>query len=123
MKVRVGREASGHARCFERRLAELNFEIWIGDAAEIRASGPARRRPIARMHSYLALAAGGSLSTDLDTELENRDLRQLLRHRHRLMQKQLQAVALNEGLRCKKRLCAIPLVPHGRAGDGAILRK
>jgi transposase len=41
---------------------------------------------------------------------ENRDLRQLLWHRHRMVQartrvmNQLQAVALNEGLRCKKRL-------------------
>jgi len=36
-KVRVGMEASGYARWFERLLAELNFELWIGDAAEIRA--------------------------------------------------------------------------------------
>jgi transposase len=41
---------------------------------------------------------------------ENRDLRQLLWHRHRMVQartrimNQLQAVALNEGLRCKKKL-------------------
>src|SRR6202795_5350500 len=41
---------------------------------------------------------------------ENRDLRQLLGHRHRLVQagtrimNQLHAVALNEGLRYKKRL-------------------
>ena len=35
MKVRVGMEASGHARWFERLLAELNFELWIGDATEI----------------------------------------------------------------------------------------
>ena len=35
IKVRVGMEASGHARWFERLLAELNFELWIGDAAEI----------------------------------------------------------------------------------------
>src|ERR1700730_1791478 len=34
-KVRVGMEASGHARWFERLLAELNFEVWIGDATEI----------------------------------------------------------------------------------------
>jgi len=33
--VRVGMEASGHARWFERLLAELHFELWIGDA-EIR---------------------------------------------------------------------------------------
>jgi hypothetical protein len=30
MKVRVGMEVSGHARWFERLLAELNFELWIG---------------------------------------------------------------------------------------------
>jgi hypothetical protein len=41
---------------------------------------------------------------------ENRDLRQLLWHRDRMVQartrimNQSQAVALNEGLRCKKRL-------------------
>ena len=35
-KVRVGMEASGHARWFERLLAELQVELWIGDAAEIR---------------------------------------------------------------------------------------
>jgi len=37
MAVRVGMEASGHARWFERLLAELQFELWIGDAAEISA--------------------------------------------------------------------------------------
>ena len=35
MKVRVGMEASGHARWLERLLAELNLELWMGDAAEI----------------------------------------------------------------------------------------
>jgi hypothetical protein len=32
-------EASGHARWFERLSPELRFELWIGDAAEIRGSG------------------------------------------------------------------------------------
>jgi hypothetical protein len=32
VKVRVGMEASGHARWFERLLAELQFELRIGDA-------------------------------------------------------------------------------------------
>jgi transposase len=35
MKVRVGMEASGHARWLARLLAELNIELWMGDAAEI----------------------------------------------------------------------------------------
>jgi transposase len=37
VKVRVGMEASGHARWFERLLEELSFELWTGDAAKIRA--------------------------------------------------------------------------------------
>jgi len=36
VKVRVGMEASGQARWFERLMGELQFELWIGDAAEIR---------------------------------------------------------------------------------------
>ena len=64
---------------------------------------------------------------------ENRDLRQLLWHRHRMVQartrimNQLQAVALNEGLRCKKRLWRTERQQlesfswlRGPAGDGAI---
>jgi transposase len=35
--VRVGMEATGHARWFERLLVELNFELWIDDPAQIRA--------------------------------------------------------------------------------------
>jgi hypothetical protein len=58
----------------------------------------------------LALVAGRSLSADLGTEMENRDRRQLLWHRPRMVKararimNQLQAVALNEDLRCQKRL-------------------
>lgn len=36
--VRVGIEASGQSQWFERLLAELGHEVWIGDAAKIRAS-------------------------------------------------------------------------------------
>lgn len=43
MKVRAGTEASGQARLFERLLAELKVELWIGDAAEIRAK-PVRQK-------------------------------------------------------------------------------
>ena len=34
--ARVGMESSGHSRWFERLLRELQFELWIGNAAEIR---------------------------------------------------------------------------------------
>src|SRR5499425_1678744 len=36
-QVRVGMEASGHARWFERLLGELQLELWIGDATEIQS--------------------------------------------------------------------------------------
>jgi len=37
VSVRVGMEATGYSRWFERLLAELGFELWIGDPAEIKA--------------------------------------------------------------------------------------
>ena len=49
--VRVGMESSGHARWFERLLRDLQFELWIGDAAEFVPSGYASRRRIVRMRS------------------------------------------------------------------------
>src|SRR5579864_5689345 len=51
-QVRVGMEASGHARWFERLLAELNFELWIGNAAKIRAKR-VRKQKTARSRSGL----------------------------------------------------------------------
>jgi transposase len=110
-KVRVGIEASGHARWFERLLAELNFELWIGDAAEIR-SKQVRKQKTDRQDAQLLLRL---MIEDRFPRIwvpswENRDLRQLLWHRHRMVQartrimNQLQAIALNEGLLCKKRL-------------------
>jgi transposase len=111
VKVRVGMEASGHARWFERLLAELQIELWIGDAAEIR-SKQVRKQKTDRQDAQLILKL--MLKDDFPqiwvASWENRDLRQLLWHRHRMVQartrimNQLQAVALNEGLRCKKRL-------------------
>src|SRR3989475_9683309 len=35
--VRVGMEACGHYPWFERLLAELGHELWLGDAGKIRA--------------------------------------------------------------------------------------
>ena len=116
-KVRVGMEASGHARWFERLVAELQFELRIGDAAEIRTKR-VRKQKTDRQDAQLILRL---LLEDRFPQIwvpswENRDLRQLLWHRHRMVQartrimNQLQAVALNEGLRCKKKLWR----EHGR---------
>src|SRR5271169_342178 len=110
-KVRVGMEAIGHARWFERLVAELQFELWIGDATVIHAKR-VRKQKTDRQDAQLILRL--MLKDDFPQiwvpSWENRDLRQLLWHRHRMVQartrimNQLQAVALNEGLRCRKRL-------------------
>jgi transposase len=111
VKVRVGMEASGHARWFERLLAELNFELWIGDAAEIRAKRVRKQKTDRQDAQHiLRLLLKDDFPRIWVASWENRDLRQLLWHRHRMVQtrtrimNQLQAVALNEGLRWKKRL-------------------
>jgi hypothetical protein len=89
----------------------LQFELWTGDAAAINAKR-VRKQKTDRQDAQLILRL--MLKDDFPQiwvpSWENRDLRQLLWHRHRMVQartrimNQLQAVALNEGLRCKKRL-------------------
>jgi len=111
LKVRVGMEASGQARWFERLLAELEVEVWIGDAAEIRAKRVRKQKTDRQDAQHiLKLMLKDDFPQIWVPSWENRDVRQLLWHRHRMVQmrtrimNQLQAVALNEGLRCKKRL-------------------
>jgi transposase len=101
--------------------------LWIGDAAEIR-SQRVRKQKTDRQDAQLILKL--MLKDDFPQiwgpSWENRDLRQLLWHRHRMVQartrimNQPQAVALNKGLRCKQRLWrergrqqleSFPLVP------------
>jgi len=110
-KVRVGMEASGHARWFERLLKGLQFELWIGDAAEIRAKR-VRKQKTDRQDAQLLLRlmVEDRFPRIWVADAANRDLRQLLWHRHRLVQmrtrimNQLHVVALNEGVRRKKAL-------------------
>ena len=110
-QVRVGIEATGHSRWFERWLAELNFELWIGDPAEIRAKRVRKQRNdrFDAQH-ILKLMLEGTFPRIWVPTPENRDLRQLVWHRHRLVgmrtrvMNQLQAVAMNEGIRRKKGL-------------------
>src|SRR5467141_629966 len=111
VSVHVGLEANGYSRWFERLLAELGFEVWIGDAAEIKKLRVRKQktdREDARLMRKLLLE--NRFPRIWVPSPENRDLRQLLWHRHRLVQmrtrimNQLQAVAMNEGYRWKKKL-------------------
>jgi transposase len=109
--VRVGMEATGYARWFERLLAALGVELWIGDPAEIKAKRIKKQktdRNDARL--LLRLMREDNFPRVWVPSRENRDLRQLLWHRHRLVQmrtrimNQLQALAMNEGRRWKSKL-------------------
>jgi transposase len=109
--VRVGMEASGHGRWFERLLEGLGLELWRGDATVIRAKrGRKQKTDREDARHILKLLLKDDFPRIWVPSWENRDLRQLLWHRHRMVQartrlmNQVQAVALNEGLRCKKRL-------------------
>ena len=110
-EARVGMEASGHSRWFERLLRDLQFESWIGDAAEIRTKR-VRKQKTDRQDAQLLLRfmLEDRFPRIWVPDAENCDLRQLLWHRHRLVQmrtrvmNQLHVVALNEGLRRKKAL-------------------
>ena len=101
--VRLGMESSGHSRWFERLLRELGFELWIGDAAEIRTKR-VRKQKTDRQDAQLLLRLmmEGRFPRIWVPDAANRDLRQLLWHRHRLVQmrtrvmNQLHVVALNE---------------------------
>src|ERR1700721_1070351 len=109
--VRVGMEATGYSRWFERLLAELGIEVWIGDAAEIKTKRVPKQktdREAARL--LLRLLRENNFPRIWVPSAENRDLRQLLWHPDRMVQmrtrimNQLQALAMNEGQRRKKKL-------------------
>jgi len=75
------------ARWFERLLAELGFEVWIGDPAKIktkRVKKPKTDREDARL--LLRLMREDNFPQIWIPSPENRDLRPLLWHRHRLVQ-------------------------------------
>ncbi len=111
VSVRVGMEATGYSRWFERLLAELGIEVWIGDAAKIKTKR-IRKQKTDRQDAQLLLKLllENNFPRVWVPSPENRDLRQLLWHRHRLVQmrtrimNQLQALAMNEGQRRKKKL-------------------
>jgi transposase len=54
LHVRVGMEASGHGRWFERLLGDLQFELWVGNAAKIRTKR-VRKRKTDRQDAQLLL--------------------------------------------------------------------
>lgn len=109
--VRVGMEATGAMQWFERLLGELGHELWVGDASAIRASAPRWQKNDQRDAEHLRrLLIEKRFPRIWIPSLRERDARQLLLHRSKLvgfrtaLYNQLQALALSQGLRRRRAL-------------------
>lgn len=127
-EVRVGMEACGHYPWFERLLGELGIELWLGDAARVRASVVRQQKTDRRDAEHLMhLLIEERFPRIWVPSLEVRDVRQLLVHRHKQVQartrskNQLQAMALSCGVQKKRKLWTkagreelekLPLLPY-----------
>ena len=109
--ARVGTEAGGHNQWFQKLLVELGHELWVGDAARIRASYVRKQKTDRHdARHLLELLRQERFPRIWVPSAAERDLRQLLVHRHSRVRmrtqvkNQLQALALNQGLQKKRRL-------------------
>jgi transposase len=109
--VLVGMEACGNTLWFERLLGELGHQLWLGDAGKIR-SWEIRKQKTDRRDAelLLQLLLENRFPRIWVPSPEQRDLRQLLLHRHKLVgmrrqvKNQLQHLALNQGVQQKRKL-------------------
>jgi transposase len=106
--ARVGIEATINAQWFERMLSRYHHELWIGDAAEIRAARVRKQKTGSRdaLHILDLLLTNRFPRIWIPSPAE-RDVRQMLRHRHKLVRyrtsvmNQLHGLAISQGL-CRK---------------------
>lgn len=125
--VLIGMEATGNSQWFVELVEDLGHEIWIGDAAQIRASYVRKQKTDKRDAAHiLKLVVEGRFPRLWIPDREQRDLRQLVLHRHKLVEirsrvkNELQHLALNKGMQKKgtlwsqagqKMLRELPLKP------------
>jgi len=110
----IGLEATGNSQWFLDLLNQLGHEVWVGDAAEIRASYVRRQKNDRRDAGHvLKLLREGRFPRLWVPSAEQRDLRQLLIHRHKRVQIRsrvkngLQHLAMNQGMQKKSRLWSV----------------
>jgi transposase len=109
--ARVGMEATGYGQWFERLLAEFGHELWIGHASEIRAGVVRKQKTDARDAAHLLrLLLENRFPRIWIPSPAERDTRQLLRHRYKLVcfrvsvKNQLHGLAMSQGVCRKKKL-------------------
>ena len=107
----VGMEATGNSHWFVDLLAEIGHELWVGDAAQIRASYVRQQKTDKRDAAHIMkLLAEGRFPRIWMPSSEVRDLRQLLLHRYKLViirtrvKNELQHLCLNQGVQRKRKL-------------------
>ncbi len=109
--VLIGMEATGNSQWFVELIEDLGHEIWIGDAAQIRASYVRKQKTDKRDAAHiLKLVVEGRFPKLWSPDREQRDLRQLVLHRHKLVmirsrvKNELQHLSLNKGMQRKHKL-------------------
>jgi transposase len=107
----IGMEATGNCHWLVDLLAELGHELWVGDAAAIRASYVRQQKTDKRDAAHiLKLLVEGRFPRIWMPSSEVRDLRQLLLHRYKLVtirarvKNELQHLCLNKGVQRKHKL-------------------
>jgi transposase len=114
----IGIEACGNSQWFIELAERLGHVVWIGDAAQIRASYVRKQKTDRRDAVHiLKLLMENRFPRLWTPTAEQRDLRQLLIHRHKLVEIRtrvkngLQHLALNRGLQKQRALWSV----RGRA--------
>src|SRR2546425_397121 len=107
----IGMEATGNCHWLVDLLSELGHELWVGDAAQIRASYVRQQKTDQRDAAHLLkLLVEGRFPRIWMPSSEVRDLRQLLLHRYKLViirarvKNELQHLCLNKGVQRKHKL-------------------
>jgi transposase len=135
--VPIGMEATGNSQWFIELVQDLGHEIWIGDAAQIRGSYVRQQKTDKRDAAHiLKLVVEGRFPRLWTPDREQRDLRQLVLHRHKLVEirsrvkNELQHLSLNKGMQKKRTLWSqagqkllreLPLKPWAACRRGDLL--
>jgi transposase len=107
----IGMESTGNCQWFVDLVARLGHELWVGDAAKIRASDSRQQKHDRRDAALiLKLLLEGRFPRIWIPSGEEKDLRQLLLHRYKLVRiraqvkNELQHLAMNQGITRKRKL-------------------